>query len=52
MMSPRCRDTCMEKLAYKAARDSMLGSGVGIYGTAVCLKMRGLEKGPQYRELP
>ena len=33
------------KLAYKAARDSMLGSGVGIYGTAVCLKMRGLEKG-------
>lgn len=38
-------DTCMEKLAYKAARDSMLGSGVGIYGTAVCLKMRGLEKG-------
>lgn len=38
-------DTCMEKLAYKAARDSMLGSGVGIYGTAICLKMRGLEKG-------
>ena len=35
----------MEKLAYKAARDSMLGSGVGIFGTAVCLKMRGLEKG-------
>lgn len=38
-------DTCMEKLAYKAARDSMLGSGIGIYGTAVCLKIRGLEKG-------
>ena len=38
-------DTCMEKLAYKAARDSMLGSGIGIFGTAVCLKMRGLEKG-------
>lgn len=38
-------DECMEKLAYKAARDSMLGSGVGVYGTAVCLKMRGLEKG-------
>ena len=38
-------DECMEKLAYKAARDSMLGSGVGIFGTAVCLKMRGLEKG-------
>ena len=31
-------DTCMEKLAYKAARDSMLGSGIGIFGTAVCLK--------------
>ena len=38
-------DECMEKLAYKAARDSMLGSGVGIFGTAVCLKIRGLEKG-------
>lgn len=38
-------DECMEKLAYKAARDSMLGSGLGIFGTAVCLKMRGLEKG-------
>ena len=33
-------DECMEKLAY-----SMLGSGIGIFGTAVCLKMRGLEKG-------
>lgn len=38
-------DECMEKLAFKAARDSMLGSGIGIFGTAVCLKMRGLEKG-------
>ena len=38
-------DECMEKLAYKAARDSMLGSGIGIFGTAVCLKMRGLDKG-------
>lgn len=38
-------DECMEKLSYKAARDSMLGSGSGIFGTAVCLKMRGLEKG-------
>ena len=38
-------DECMEKLSYKAARDSMLGSGIGIFGTAVCLKMRGLEKG-------
>ena len=28
-----------------AARDSMLGSGIGIFGTAVCLKMWGLEKG-------
>ena len=41
-------DECMEKLSYKAARDSMLGSGIGIFGTAVCLKMRGLEKA-QYR---
>ncbi len=38
-------DKCMEKLAHKASRDSMLGSGIGIFGTAVCLKMRGLEKG-------
>ena len=44
-------DECMEKLAYKAARDSMLGSGIGIFGTAVCLKMRGSGKGTQYREL-
>ena len=28
-------DECMEKLSYKAARDSMLGSGIGIFGTAV-----------------
>ena len=38
-------DECMEKLSYKAARDSMLGSGIGVFGAAVCLKMRGLEKG-------
>lgn len=38
-------DECMLKLAYKAARDSMLGSGIGIFRTAICLKMRGLEKG-------
>lgn len=38
-------DECMVKLSYKAARDSMLGSGIGIFGRAVCLKMRGLEKG-------
>ena len=38
----------MEKLAYKAARDSMLGSGVGIFGTAVCLKMRRTGERPQY----
>ena len=44
-------DECMEKLAYKAARDSMLGSGVGIFGTAVCLKMRGLEKGRNIERL-
>lgn len=38
-------DQCMEKLAYKAARDSMLGSGIGIFQTDICLKMIGLEKG-------
>lgn len=37
-------DKCTEELAYKAAEDSMLGSGIGISGTAVCLKMRGLER--------
>ena len=44
-------DECMEKLSYKAARDSMLGSGIGIFGTAVCLKMRGLEKGAISRHI-
>lgn len=34
----------METLAYHAAQDSMLGSGIGISGTSVCLKMRGLER--------
>ncbi len=38
-------DKCMPELSRKAAKDSMLGSGVGIYGKAVCLQMRGLEKG-------
>ena len=33
-------DECMEKLSYKAARDSMLGSGIGIFGTAVCLRQK------------
>mgnify|MGYP003372645231 CR=1 FL=1 len=32
-------DKCTEELAYKAAEDSMLGSGIGISGTAVCLKI-------------
>ncbi len=38
-------DECMEKLAYKAARDSMPGVGIGVFKTAICLKMQGLEKG-------
>lgn len=36
-------DTGAEQLARQAAQDSMPGSGIGISGTAVCLKMRGLE---------
>lgn len=36
-------DTSAEHLALQAAQDSMLGSGIGILGREVCLKMRGLE---------
>lgn len=35
-------DECMEKLSYKAARDSMLGSGIGIFGTDRSARSTGL----------
>ena len=38
-------DHVVEQLAVQAASDSMLGSGIGIFGHEVCLKMRGLENG-------
>ena len=38
-------DTDLDTLAFEAARDSMLGSGIGITGVDIALQMRGLEKG-------
>ena len=35
----------LDELAWNAANDSMLGSGIGIAGGAVALQMRGIEKG-------
>lgn len=32
-------------LAYEAANDSMLGSGIGIYKTEVSMQMKGLKEG-------
>ena len=44
-------DTCMEKLAYKAARDSMLGSGVGHLRHRRMPEDARTGERPQYREL-
>ena len=44
-------DECMEKLAYKAARDSMLGSGIGISGRRIAMQMERLPKGKNVFEL-
>ncbi len=35
----------LSELAWHAANDSMLGSGIGVKGTAVELQMRGMQKG-------
>ena len=35
----------LDELAYDAANDSMLGSGVGISGTDIAMQMRGIAKG-------
>ena len=38
-------DTDVHRLAYDAARESMLGSGIGIVGTHVALQLRGVTYG-------
>ncbi len=38
-------DTDPDFLAFEAARDSMMGSGIGIYGETVVLQMKGLPMG-------
>jgi hypothetical protein len=35
----------VNELAYAAAADSMLGSGIGLSGTDAAMQMRGLQKG-------
>ena len=35
----------LDELAWNAAKDSMLGSGVGISGKGIAMQMRGLPKG-------
>ena len=35
----------LNRLAWEAAKDSMLGSGIGIKGTAVALQIRGIAVG-------
>ena len=40
------RDTeALDNLAYDAANDSMMGSGIGIYQNTVALQMKGIQKG-------
>jgi hypothetical protein len=38
-------DADPDTLAFEAARDSMLGSGIGVAGVDIALQMRGLKKG-------
>lgn len=35
----------LDNLAWRAAGDSMLGSGIGMIGRSIALQIRGLEKG-------
>ncbi|CUX32369.1 glycerol dehydratase reactivase beta/small subunit family protein [Clostridium sp. C105KSO13] len=37
--------SALDELAWHAANDSMLGSGIGIRGNHIALQMRGLDKG-------
>ena len=39
------QDSDLDTLAFDAARDSMLGSGIGISGVDVALQMQGVIKG-------
>ncbi len=41
-----------DELAWNAANDSMLGSGVGISGKGIAMQMRGLPKGRNTERLP
>lgn len=35
----------LDTLAFEAAKDSMLGSGIGVKGVSMAMQMRGLKKG-------
>ena len=38
-------DTALDALAYSAAKDSMLGCGIGIYKQEIALQIKGLDLG-------
>lgn len=45
------REGDLDTLAYEAARESMLGSGIGILGTRLAMQMQRLPKGQNVFEL-
>ena len=45
------REGDLDTLAYEAAKESMLGSGIGITGTRLAMQMHHLEKGRNVFEL-
>ena len=47
----RSHEGDLDTLAYDAANESMLGSGVGIYGTRIAMQMQRLPKGQNVFEL-
>lgn len=44
------RETSLAQLAWQAANDSMLGSGIGILGTDIAMQMRGIAVGKNVEE--
>lgn len=38
-------ENLLESLAWQAANDSMLGSGIGVSGNSIAMQMRGIENG-------
>ena len=45
------QDSTLDDLAYEAAEESMLGSGIGIYGKRAAMQMRLVPRGENVYEL-